>query len=324
MQYRFKILQLLLIVLIAALSITQAHSAEGREKNPEEKEKEPEGKEKNDDEKDKENESGADDTIKIGILAFSTSQQLAPLVSFGQNLLDKKQAQALLLTSYLKGDDEYFITLVPSLLYAFTDHLSLFLSEPIAVRFRQDDHHSSGPGDAIIQLEYGFYTKSYWTFYDQATLVANVTIPTGSMRKNPNTGIGSNSFFIGATYARTGIDWYVFTGQGGIFTATKHQTRFGNAYLYQFGVGRRIASTKDWLFAWLLELDGTYFGRNRVRGIVDPDSGGNVIFLTPSLWISSSESFLLQFGVGLPIYEHLLGHQIKDDYALELNVGWTF
>jgi|688.fasta_scaffold00191_77 hypothetical protein len=265
----------------------------------------------------------AEKTLKIGILAFPPSQQPNGMVSFGQNILNKKQAQAFLLANEFKGDDEYFINLVPSILYGFTDSLSLFISAPIAVRYRQDDYHSSGPGDVSIQLEYAFYTKSYKTYFDQATVVTNVTIPTGSTKKNPPTGIGSNSFFIGGTYSRTGIDWYYFASSGGILTTSSHRTQFGDQFLYQFGVGRRIANTKEWLFAWIVEFDGTYSWKDKIHGVIDPNSGGNVIYLTPSLWVSS-ENLIFQLGIGCPVQQHLFGHQRKNDYLLELNAGWTF
>lgn len=266
----------------------------------------------------------AEKTIKVGNLAFPVSQQPTPLISFGQNVLDKKQAQAYVLANQFKGENQYFINLVPTLIYGFTDNFSIFLSAPFAVRYRQKDRHSSGPGDAIIQLEYAFYTKAYRTYYDQATIVTNIIIPTGSNKKNPNTGIGSNSFFIGGTYSRMGINWFYFTSHGGILTTSSHRTKFGNQFLYQFGTGRRIANSKEWLFAWMLELDGIYSWRDKIQGVIDPNSGGNVIYLTPSLWISSIESLIIQVGCGFPIYQHLFGHQIRNDYLLELNLGWTF
>lgn len=224
----------------------------------------------------------AEKTLKIGILAFPPSQQPNGMVSFGQNILSKKQAQAFLLANEFKGDDQCFINLVPGILYGFTDSLSLFISAPLAVRYRQDDHHSSGPGDLSIQLEYAFYTKSYRTYDDQATVVTNVTIPTGYTKNNPPTGIGSNSFFIGGTYSRTGINWYYFASSCGILTTSSHRTKFGDQFLYQFGVERRIANTKEWLFAWMVELDGTHSWKDKIHGVIDPNSGGNVIYLTPS------------------------------------------
>lgn len=317
-----------------ALNQEQEPTQEKTEKNKEEKEQKKEEKSEEKKEEKKETQSQdntsqkgseeAEKTVKIGNLAFPVSQQPTPLISFGQNMLEKKQAQALVMANQFKGEKQYFVNVVPSLLYAFTDDFSVFLSVPIAVRYRQKNQHASGPADAIIQLEYAFYTKAYRTYYDQATVIASVILPTGSAKKNPNTGLGSNSFFIGGTYSRMEIDWFYFVSTGGIITTSSHRTRFGDQFLYQFGIGRRIFNTKEWLFDWMIELNGVYSWKNKIQGTVDPNSGGNVIFVTPSLWISSMESLIFQLGFGFPIHQHLFGHQMKEDYLVEMNVGWTF
>lgn len=266
----------------------------------------------------------AEKTVKVGNLAFPPSQQPSPLVSFGQNIINRKQAQAQLVVNEFRGENQYFVNINPAIIYAFTDSLSLFLVAPFAARYRQNNHHSSGPEDSIIQLEYAFYTKAYRTFYDQATIVANVTIPTGSAKKNPPTGIGANSFFIGGTYSRMEINWFYFVSAGGVMTTSSHRTQYGDQVLYQFGFGRRITNTKEWLFDWMVEFDGTYSWKDRINGKINPNSGGNVIYITPSLWISSNESLFLQFGMGFPVEQRLFGHQEKIDYALFFNSGWLF
>ena len=186
------------------------------------------------------------------------------------------------------------------MLYAFRDDLSIFLTLPDAVRFREENFHSSGPEDFVVQFEYAPYTKEYYTYYDQLTIVANVTIPTGSATKNPPTGIGSNSFFIGMTFSRMGINWFYFTSYGRIFTTSSHRTQFGDQFLYQYGVGRRIFSNSEWLFDWMLEVDGIRAEKNRIRGMINPNSGGNIIFVTPSLFLSSKKSLAVNM-IWLPI-----------------------
>ncbi|WP_158021732.1 hypothetical protein [Candidatus Protochlamydia naegleriophila] len=266
----------------------------------------------------------AEQTIKAGNLSFPVSQQPTPLISFGQNVLNKKQAQLVVLTNEFKGKDNYFINIAPSLIYGLTDNLSVTLFGPLAVRYRQDEHRSSGPQDAIVQLEYAFYTKAYRTFYDQATIVANVSIPTGSVKKNPPTGFGANSFFIGGTYSRMKVDWFYFTSSGGILTTSSHRTKIGDQFLYQLGFGRRIMNSKEWLVAWMIEFNGIYSWKDRIIGEQNPDSGGNVILMTPSLFISSVESLVVQIGLGIPLVQKLNGRQNKTDYILNLNVSWTF
>jgi hypothetical protein len=275
---------------------------------------------------DKEEKDKAPDTSKLvkeGNLAFPTSQQPNPLVSFGQNILNKKQAQFLLLTSDLEGKKFYDVVISPSILYGFTDELSIYLTAPFAVRLRDGHDHSSGAEDATIQLEYALWTKEFVTYYDQLTIVGNVSIPTGSTKKTPQLGIGANSFFIGGTYSRMMIDWFWFTSYGGTITTTSHRNKYGDQFLYQYGFGRRIFSNKDWLLDWMLEIDGVYVLKDRILGHIDPNSGGQIINLTPSLFLAS-ENMVLQLGVEFPTYQSLNGNQQKYRYNLLLNAVWTF
>jgi hypothetical protein len=264
-------------------------------------------------------------TVKKGILSFPVSQQITPMISFGQNIIDKKQVQFFTLASKAVGrDEQYSISLVPNLIYALTDSFSIYFANQINVRNREGEFHSTGVGDSTIQLEYAFYTKAYKTFYDQATVVTNVTIPTGSSHKYPPTGFGANSFFIGGTYSRIGVNWYGFVSTGEIFISSSHQTQFGNQYLYQFGIGKRIMNTQEWLLCWLVEFDGIYACKDRIKGHKDPNSGGNTLLITPSLFLSSSESLVVQLGFGFPVCQQLNGTQNKNDYTLDLDLGWTF
>lgn len=261
--------------------------------------------------------------LKIGNLIMPPSQQPSPLLSFGQNIIDAKQMQGLLLVTDFHGKNQYFITLIPSILYAFTDDFSLFVSIPIDARNRQDCFHSSGGGDVFIQLEYAYYTKIDYTYINQATILGNVSIPTGSAKKNPPTGFGANSFFVGTTLSRMEFYWFYFVSTGAIFNCSNHLDKLGNSYLYQGGIGRHIFNTKDWLFAWMVEINGVYSWQNKVNGVIDPNSGGNTVYATPSLWISS-ENLTFQLGVGFPFLQSLRGKQNKNDYLLALNLGWTF
>jgi hypothetical protein len=312
-----------LIILLILFSANLYSKAPEKKVNKEqEDQKEDKNKDKKEDKKKEEKDS--DEPLKVGNLALPTSQQPGPLISFGQNIINKGQAQTFLLSiDMAKTQGDYNITQVPSIVYAFTDDFSIFLNAPITPRQRQGEAHSSGFEDAYIQLEYAFYTKEHKTYIDQATIVANVTIPTGSTKKNPPTGIGANSFFLGGTFCRMTLDWFYFTSYAGIWTTSSHQTKFGNTFLYQYGIGKNITNIRDWLLCWMVELDGIYSCKDKIHGVTDPNSGGNVIYLTPSLWVSS-EHLILQLGVGYAIAQQLNGDQNENTYLLALNLGWTF
>lgn len=274
---------------------------------------------------------------KTGNYVLPASQQPGPLISFGQNILNKDQTKIFLYSDASVGSQMHLIDAMPYGVYGLTDNFCALLSVPIAASYKRKKDHSSGLSDIFLQLEYAFYNKNTSQFEDQATLVMNVTFPTGSATKRPPTGNGSSSFFLGSTFNRTYINWLFFTSPGITLTTSQDGRKIGNEYLYQAGIGRNFYTVdSEWIFAWLVEANGRYtekthfkgrFNPNAVGNIFtghfNPNSGGNIFIVMPSLWISSKQ-ITFQFGVGMPVAQHLFGHQIKDKYVLASNVSWLF
>jgi hypothetical protein len=259
----------------------------------------------------------------VGNFALPPSQQPSPLISFGENIIDRNEVQVFLFGDDYLGKDKYFVDLVPGILYGITNQFSVFFNIPVAVTYKSDESHSSGLEDLFLQFEYAIYTRVSSCSSDQATIVVNASFPTGSSRKNPSTGFGAVGYFIGATYNRTWENWFCFTSYGAELPMSHHGTQFGNQFQYQFGFGRNITNTKGWMFAWMAEIDGTFSTRNHIHGSIDPNSGGNVIYLTPSLWISS-KNLILQLGIGYAIEQNLFGQQTQDKYLFAFNFGRMF
>lgn len=275
------------------------------------------------DKKSSENEEKKVEPPRIGNFSLPISQQPAALFGFGGNIIDKNEVMLQFFADDIVGKEKIITDLIPSILYGATDNFSMFFNFPFTPLMRDGSHRSSGLEDFFIQLEYAFYNKKTYQYEDQATIVGNVTFPTGSVHKNPPTGFGSPSVFLGGTFYRTYVDWIFFTNQGAILTTSRHRTKIGDQVLYQFGFGRTIATPPGYIYSWLIEVDGQYSKRNRIQGFIDPNSGGNFIFVTPSLWISTKE-FLVQFGVSFPIYQKLNGRQGKFDYVINFNVARSF
>lgn len=274
-------------------------------------------------EEDKNGKKKEEEPPKIGNFALPTSQQPAALFGFGGNIIDKGEVQLYFFADEFSGKEKLTIDLIPSVLFGITDKWSIFFNFPFTPELRDGRNKSSGLEDFFVQLEYAFYEKKTIHYVDQATIVVNITAPTGSIRKNPPTGFGSPTFFLGGTFYRTWVDWFAFTSHGAILTTSDHGNKIGDEFLYQFGFGRNIPSPPGLIYAWMLEVDGQYNKKNRIHGDIDPNSGGNVIYVTPSLWVSSKE-MLIQFGVSLPVNQNLFGKQNKFDYALNLNFAWSF
>lgn len=297
---------------------------EKKEEKPAEKdEKASEGKEEPEKKDEKPEEKKEEKPPSIGNFALPTSQQPAALFGFGGNIIDANEVQLYFFADALCGREKLTTDLIPSVLFGITDNWSIFFNFPFSPKMIDGCHQSSGLEDFFIQLEYAFYNKSTRKYVDQATVVANITFPTGSIKKDPPTGFGSPSLFLGGTYYRTYVDWFVFVAPGAVLTTSEHGTKVGDQFLYQFGVGRNIPSPKGTIGAWMVEVDGQYNKKNRVKGKIDPNSGGNTIYVTPSLWFSTKE-MLVQAGVSFPVNQHLFGKQHKFQYVFNFNFAWSF
>ncbi len=260
---------------------------------------------------------------RIGNFSLPTSQQPAALFGFGGNIIEKSEVQLYFFADEFVGKDKLVTDLIPSVLFGITDDWSIFFNAPFTPIMKDEGHRSSGLEDFFIQLEYAFYNKKTVDYEDQATVVENITFPTGSVKKDPPTGFGAPSLFLGGTFYRTYIEWVFFTEHGAVLTTSDHGTKIGDQFLYQFGFGKTFATPPGYIYAWMFEVDGQYSKKNRIHGDIDPNTGGNFIYATPSLWISSKE-FLLQFGISFPITQNLFGNQKKIDYALNFNFAWSF
>lgn len=259
----------------------------------------------------------------IGYFSLPTSQQPSGLFGFGGNIIDEGVVQCYLYADEFVGKKNIGIDIFPSILFGVTNHFSILFSFPFTPLLRADGQESNGLEDFYIGLEYAFYTKSTSLYSDQATIVGNVILPTGSVKKNPFTGFGAPAFYLGGTYYHCLVDWFTFTSEGCILTTSNNRTKIGDQFLYQFGFGRIISTPPGWIYAFIVELDGLYKKKDRFNGDINSNSGGHVVFVTPVLWASCKE-FLIQAGMSFPIHQNLFGKQNKFDYAITVNAAWSF
>lgn len=262
--------------------------------------------------------------IKKGHLALPTSQQTSPLFSFGQNIVDKYDKQ---LYSYLNaplGENNRFVQWVFEPLYGITNNLSLLIGVPLALDYRIDGFKSSGINDLVFQLEGALVNYDTIEQTTMVTLVANITAPTGDAFTIPPLGYANPTFFIGSTASYMSNRWYFFTCLGARLPTKRGNTRFGNNYLYQCGAAASLLSKENhYIFAAEVELFGSYSERNTIRGCIDPNYGGNVVYLGPSLWFST-QHLMLQAGVAYPIAQHLLGAQGNNSWYPLVSMSYKF
>lgn len=257
-----------------------------------------------------------------GNFTLSGSQQPGSLLGLGQNILDHHQSQVNFYAGSFDCRENHLTDFNPYFIYGLRDDLSLLFALPIAASYKSGEHVSSGLADMVFQLEYAFYQHTTSDYADQATVFINTTFPTGSTKALPPTGVGSPSISLGASVGRIYEEWFGFSACGVSLKTSQANTRFGNQYYYQFGFGKNIFTIESkFIVALVLDVDGQYSDKNKIAGLMDDNSGGNTIFMTPSLWISTPK-LIAQIGVGAPVEQHLFGEQQEFHYVIAGNLGW--
>jgi hypothetical protein len=73
----------------------------------------------------------------------------------------------------------------------------------------------------------------------------------------------------------------------------------------------------------VLELNGEWHDKQIVAGVTDPNSGGNVLYLSPGIRVSMG-NFSGFASVGIPIVNEMNGLQSKPDYRVIAGIAAGF
>jgi len=211
---------------------------------------------------------------------------------------------------------------------------------PYALSYKTGTQKLSGMGDLALDLEYAFYNHDSSTYSDQATFVFSSTFPvsnlqgiskklnpgeriSGFSRKNAPSSVNAFSYFIGTTYSRTLTDWYGYIAPGVLFIDKTDAIQQGTQYYYNFGIGHNIKSLeKKYIFFGLLELNGQYSDKTNLASHAVPNTGGSIIYVTPSLWFSTPK-IIVQLGLSLPLAQSWYGNQSNISYYAGAIISWT-
>lgn len=261
----------------------------------------------------------------IGNLALPPSQQPSTLYGFGQYVVDKGDTLIGIAPSFRTAKNEWNASVVfPYLIYGIRDDTVFVCSLPIAAELHEGCHSSSGLLDAILEIEYLFYEYQTETSNWEVSIEGSLVLPFGSQSKIPATGFGSPAFFAGIIARYLSTEWYWYVSTGGLFTTAHHTSRAGNTFLYQTGFGKNIGYESDkWLCMLMLEMNGNCTQKNVECCVKNPNTGGNLIALGPTIWFST-QRFIFQAGILPVIYQKQNGYQHKATLFFDLNMEWKF
>jgi hypothetical protein len=248
------------------------------------------------------------------------------------------------------------------LAYGVTDDFSLGLRLPYVKRSDIREAHlhedegeielhtlgtSEGIGDLVLLGQYRFLNDRERRL--EAALVAGVKAPTGKTNRIDDQGVAFEAHFqpgsgswdgvLGAAltkragpYSWDGNVVYTFAGNGTQDTNLGDRFQYNLALSYRLGQGTHEphehaadSAAPHHHVAWdlMLELNGEWQEKQEIAGVSDPNSGGNVVYLSPGLRVSVDD-WAAFVSVGKPIVRNLNGLQSEPDYRVVAGVSLGF
>lgn len=224
--------------------------------------------------------------------------------------------------------------------YGITDSLTVHLRMPYIYRHDisesepPDEVHRHGNAKGFGDLSVHFHQRLFKS--DQAnfllTVIAGIDIPTGKTSDRddhgevfeaefqPGSGAWNPSVGLAATknLGRFSVDGnllYTIVDEG------TQATDLGDKLNYNLSLSYR-AMLKPFAMDLIGELNGIWVAKEKVRGVKDPDSGGNTIFISPGVRINLGKGFMLYSSYSVPLTQDLHGTQNEVDYRLVFGINY--
>jgi hypothetical protein len=114
-------------------------------------------------------------SCKEGNFAIPASQIPGPLLSLGDNIIDKGDIQIQMLSTFARGQKKSSTKVQPSLLYGINDATSLLVGLPYAIKNKDGSSTSAGVGDLFADIEYAYINKPGPCSIHEATVLGGIT-----------------------------------------------------------------------------------------------------------------------------------------------------
>jgi hypothetical protein len=290
--------------------------------------------------------------LAAGLLAFSAASLAGPItfnsalpVSEGVGIL-RSQVKLVRKSGDITAQNrDLVVTVVPVVLaYGISPRLAVFGMLPYvdkrmditmgATRIRRE---AQGPGDALFFGRYTVYQVDQPGDTFRIAPFLGLKTPTGSHSRKDALGLlprplqpGSGSWdpFAGVAVTRQTLDWEFDTAASYRFNTEASGFDFGDearldaSFQYRVLPRRLGGGVPAFVYA-VLESNLIWNGKNKARGVSDPDSGGLTWNLVPGLQYVTSR-FVLETAIQIPAVQNLNGSALEADWAWSAGFRWNF
>ncbi len=208
------------------------------------------------------------------------------------------------------------LLLLNSIRAGLSKNLEFEVSIPVAwmnAKNESGEVSTSGVGDLLTRISWGGVTESwiygvsagaYWPVgkLGNQDLPATATFSTGTV--DPAIG----AYMSGPTLL--GFGWYSSVSSRLVVSERDDGSRLGSSYTMSLGISRTLTNRIDG------QLLLTYFVRDRDKGNMMEDTGGNWIYIQPflsaSLYAKPSYAFQVSIGARVPLLQRVEGTQLVE------------
>lgn len=230
--------------------------------------------------------------------------------------------------------------------YGVTDNWTLGIRLPYTQRFGV--RSPSEEGDAVNRQGNpggfgGVSLFSQYRFFRSADNSNHLSLVLGLKTASGATGVKTNQGEIFESHSQpSGGSWnpsagFSFTRAMGkvsldssilytVTTSGTQKTDLGDTFDYNFALSYAIVGTaSNALFSssnnapWtaVLELNGVWQDRQKTTGLgTNPNSGGNIVYISPGIRYSGGKSWNTALSIGTPIIKDTNGYQSPPDYRI--------
>jgi hypothetical protein len=230
---------------------------------------------------------------------------------------------------------ETHLTQQYTLFYALSKSVSLSALVPVPRRHSEQisseglmvTGNQFGIGDVAFLVRYKPYVGHGMESTYILSFVGGLKLPTGRtdgrdsqgdlLDAHVQLGTGSTDVLVGASgFAAAGQTAFIVNVLGGFTGKGSNGHQFGNTLNYDATVRYGIlpeSYDSPQLFA-TVSLNGELRGHERQDGILDQNSGGNVLYISPGLQLFVTPALTLELSYQQPIVHSLFGQQLGEDY----------
>lgn len=206
-------------------------------------------------------------------------------------------------------------------------HLNMTFVVPLVAVQGRDDLNSNFTttsfGDSAIFARYDLLRKNVPRGYTRLSPEIGIKVPSGGAFSS-----GSTDWLGTLVFSHWRDSQAVFAdAQFTYTTANDESLRVGNHWNYDLAYLRRVLPWRSPGIPALhvvLEMNGEHLRRTSREGMLLPDSGGNLVFLSPGVEFQPNNRLLLEFSMPIPVVRDLNGKQLRPSSSFLLGIRWIF